>query len=65
MVAHAFNFSTWKTEAGRSLCEFKGSLIYRANSRTARTVTQRNPVSQNPKIQINQSINQSIKIALN
>ena len=26
------------------LCEFKASLIYKMNSRTARTVTQRNPV---------------------
>ena len=27
------------------LCEFKASLVYRESSRTARTVTQRNPVS--------------------
>ena len=27
------------------LCEFEASLVYKASSRTARTVTQRNPVS--------------------
>ena len=27
------------------VCEFKVSLVYRAISRTARTVTQRNPIS--------------------
>jgi hypothetical protein len=31
------------------LCEFKGSLIYRVSSRTARAVTQRNPVSKKKK----------------
>ena len=29
------------------LCEFQDSLIYRVSSRTARAVTQRNPVSEN------------------
>ena len=28
-------------------CEFKASLVYRVSSRTARTVSQRNPVSKN------------------
>jgi hypothetical protein len=45
MVMHTFNHSTQKAAAGRSL-EFKASLVYRVNSRTAR-VTQRNPVSTN------------------
>ena len=27
------------------LCEFEASLVYRASSRTARAVTERNPVS--------------------
>ena len=31
------------------LCEFKASLVYRASSRTARAVTQRNPVSKNKR----------------
>ena len=42
MVAHAFDSSTWEAEAGRF--EFKASLVYRVNSRTARA-TQGNPVS--------------------
>jgi hypothetical protein len=43
MVAHAFSFSIWETEADETLCKFKASLIYRMNSNTARD-TQRNPV---------------------
>ena len=31
------------------LSEFKASLVYKASSRTARTVTQRNPVSEKTK----------------
>ena len=31
------------------LSEFKASLLYKASSRTARGVTQRNPVSKNQK----------------
>ena len=31
------------------LCEFKASLVYKASSRTVRTVTQRNPVLKNQK----------------
>lgn len=42
MVAYAFNLCTWQAEAGES--EFKGSLVYRVSSRTARA-TQGNPVS--------------------
>ena len=45
MVTHTFNLNTWEAEAG-VLCEFKASLINRASSRTARAVTQRNPVSE-------------------
>jgi hypothetical protein len=44
VVTHAFNPSTWETEAGRF--EFKASLVYRVSSKTAKT-TQRNPVSKN------------------
>ena len=47
MVAHVFNPSTWKTEAGGFL-EFKASLVYRVSPRTARA-TQRNPVSKKMK----------------
>ena len=31
------------------LCEFKASLVYRVSSRTAKIVTQKNPVSKNKK----------------
>ena len=41
------------------LCEFEVSLVYRASSRTARAVTQRNPV---PKIQINKQQKRLIKV---
>ena len=44
MVVHAFSVSTPEAEEG-GYCEFEASLVYRANSRTARTVTQKNPVS--------------------
>jgi hypothetical protein len=45
MVAHAFNLSTWKAEAGAGeSLEFKASLVYRMSSRIARA-TQRDPVS--------------------
>jgi hypothetical protein len=46
MVMYTFNPSTREAEAGRSLSEFKASLVYRVSSRTARA-TQRNPVSTN------------------
>ena len=45
MVAHTFNPSTWGGR-GRSISEFKASLVYRVSSRTAKA-TQRNPVSKN------------------
>ena len=31
------------------LCEFKTSLVYKVSSRSAKAVTQRNPVSKNEK----------------
>jgi hypothetical protein len=37
-MAHTFNSGTQKAEAVRSLFEFEDSLIYIANSRTARTI---------------------------
>ena len=43
MVAHTFDPSIWEIRQA-DLCEFKAYLIYRVNSRTART-TQRNSVS--------------------
>ena len=46
-MAHTFNPSTWEADAVRSLSEFEASLVYRASSRTARAVTQRNPISIN------------------
>ena len=45
LVAHTFNPSTQEAEAGRSLCEFKASLIDIESSRTGSKATQRNPVS--------------------
>ena len=37
VVVHTFNSSTWEAEAGRDLCEFEVSLVYRVScSRTAR-----------------------------
>jgi hypothetical protein len=48
VVAHAFNPSTWKAEAGRQISEFEASLVYRVSSRTARSI-QRNPVSKTKK----------------
>ena len=41
-MAQTFNPSTPEAEAGRSLCEFEVSLVYRMSSRIARA-TQRNP----------------------
>ena len=32
-----------------NLCEFEANLVYRVSSRTARSVTHRNPVSKNQK----------------
>ena len=49
VVVHSFNPSTQKAEA-EDPCEFKASLIYRASSRKARAVTQRNPISKKPTI---------------
>jgi hypothetical protein len=43
VVAQAFNPSTQQRRV--DLCEFEGSLFYRANSGTARA-TQRNPISE-------------------
>ena len=37
-------------ERQADLSEFKASLVYKVSSRTARTVTQRNPVSKNKQI---------------
>ena len=44
MVAHAFG-----RQRPVDLCEFEVSLVYRESSRTAKTVTQRNPASKNQK----------------
>ena len=46
-MVHTFNPGTW--EAQTDLCELKISLVYKASSRTVRTVTQRNPVLKIPK----------------
>ena len=54
VTTYSITFIKWVvvpliTELGRQrqvdLCEFETSLVYRARSRTARAVTQRNPVS--------------------
>ena len=49
VMVHAFNPSTQKQRQA-DICEFKTSLIYRASFRTARAVTQRNPVSKKTTI---------------
>ena len=46
-MAHAFNPSTWETEAGR-IAEFETSLVCTVSSRTAKAI-QRNPVSEKKK----------------
>ena len=46
VVAHTFNSSSWE-ERLAVLHEFEASLIYRVSSRTASTVTQRNPALKN------------------
>ena len=43
MVAYTFDPSTWEAEQS-DLCEFQASLVHKVSSRTARAVTQRNPV---------------------
>ena len=47
-MAHVLNPSILEAEAG-DLCEFEASLVYKASSRTAKTVLQRNPVSKTNK----------------
>jgi hypothetical protein len=47
VVAYTFSHST-KRQRQTNLCEFKYSLIYRVNSRTARA-TKKNPVSNKQK----------------
>ena len=57
IVGQVFNPSTWESEAYHRISEFQASLVYRVRSRTARAITQRNPVSNNnnnkPSKQIN------------
>ena len=48
VVVHVFISSIWE-EKQANLCEFEASLVYRASSRTARVVTQRNSVSKKKK----------------
>ena len=49
MVMHIFKPSTPPVAEAADLSEFEVSLVYKAISRTARTVIQRNPVSKNQK----------------
>jgi hypothetical protein len=51
VVVHAFNPSTWETEAGRFLSLRPAWLVYRVSFRTARAL-QRNPVLENKNKQI-------------
>ena len=44
VVVLTFNTSTQKVD----LCEFEASLVYKVCSRTARAVTQKNPILKNP-----------------
>ena len=45
VVVHAYNPSA-PEQRQADLCEFKATLVYRVSSRTARAVTQRNPISE-------------------
>jgi hypothetical protein len=45
-VAHTINPSTQEAQAGRDLCEFKATLVYRSSPRTAKP-TGRNPFFRN------------------
>jgi hypothetical protein len=38
MVVYAFNLSTQRRQRLADLCEFEASLVYRVNSRTAKTM---------------------------
>lgn len=44
-MVHNFSPSTQKAERQEEHCEFEASLAYKKNPRTARTVTQRKPIS--------------------
>ena len=46
MVAHAFNPKMHFGGTSRQIGQFKASLVYKTSSRTARTILQRNPVSE-------------------
>ncbi|KAM7333218.1 hypothetical protein ACRRTK_006538 [Alexandromys fortis] len=48
VAVHTFSPSIFEEEAGGSL-EFEASLVYKVSSRTARVVSQRNPVSKTNK----------------
>ena len=47
MVAHAFLIPALGRQRQVDVCEFKASLVYKMGPRTARAVTQGNPVSKN------------------
>ena len=48
MVTHPFNPSTWEVEAGGPF-EFEASLVFRASSRTARTLLHKEILSSKNK----------------
>ena len=54
-MAHTFNPSNLKQRQADP-CEFKASLGYRAGSRTAKAVAQRNPVSKKQTSKLPQKI---------
>ena len=47
VMVNVFNLSIWESESV-DVCEFKASMVYKVSSRTARAVTQRNPVLTHP-----------------
>jgi len=49
VVCIHFNPSTREAEAGRALCKFKASLLYKISSKRANAITQRNLVLKNQK----------------
>lgn len=45
---HTHLFAALRRQRQEDLCEFKGNLVYKANFRTDRSGTQKNPVLESP-----------------
>jgi hypothetical protein len=55
VVTHTSNLNDQEAEAGRDLCDFMASLVYRASSKTVKA-TQRNSVSINKQTETSSMI---------